>query len=156
MQHHSLAYWTLVTLIVVALASAAWAANAINVRVPLSNTSLNPCNGELVDLSGSCHVVVSVTFDRSGGTHFDTHEYCHATGVGRTTGAEYVANESEHNTLNENSGGSITVTNPISFRLISNGREPNFIVYSLFHVTVNPDGTATSFFSNFFEDCPLP
>lgn len=124
-----------------------------NGTVPISGTVTNPCNGELVDFSGTLHEVISETFDSSGGIHFDDHFNIHVTATGETTGTNYVGNQEEHLTENFNSGGSITVTEPFTFSEISKGSAPNFIEHALYHVTVNPDGTVTSFIDTYSAEC---
>jgi hypothetical protein len=149
MKGHTLASWTLITLMVVALASVAWAGNVINVTTPVSGTLFNPWNGEPVNFTGSCHTVINETLDSSGGVHFGFHVNCHVSAVGQDTGARYIGNAEANFTANVNSGETVTLTFPFTFSGISKGSEPNFVIHSIFHITINPDGTVTSFVDTF-------
>jgi hypothetical protein len=60
-----------------------------NQIIPVNFSVLNPCNGEIVSLSGEVHIVSSFTEDAGGGFHSVFHINGHSTGTGLTTGATY-------------------------------------------------------------------
>ena len=103
--------------------------------------------------SGTAHETINETFPSSGGVHLDIHLNVHATATGQISGNSYVVNETANFTENFNPGGTITVTEPISIELVSKGSAPNQKIKVLFHITINPDGTTTSFIDTFSVDC---
>lgn len=131
----------------------AFAANVLNETVPLSGSVSNTCNGDTVSLSGTEHLVVNETFDSNGGAHASISINAHLTGTGTPSGDSYVGNLNASFNENANSGGTITGTEPISFEIISQGSDPNLIIKALFHITINPDGTVTSYIDTYTADC---
>src|SRR5712691_11158991 len=46
-----------------------------HIVIPFTNSgTLNPCNGEVVSLSGTVNLRSHVTIDQNGGIHFNIHE----------------------------------------------------------------------------------
>lgn len=70
----------------VLLAFPSFAQEAHHETIPFAGSVTNPCNGEVVEYTGQCHVVRQ---DRSGGGTIDrsTRLSCHAEGVGSAGGA---------------------------------------------------------------------
>jgi hypothetical protein len=62
-------------------------------RQPFSAALFDQCTGEVVDLAGWGRTTITETVDGAGGTHLVVHTALSLTGVGRTTGAQYVANQ---------------------------------------------------------------
>ncbi len=131
----------------------AFAATVFNGSIPISATVQNPCNGETVTFSGTAHELLNETFDNSGGSHLSANINIHLAGTGSPSGDAYVGNAEESLNENFNSGGTITATHPISEEIISQGSAPNFLLKGLMHITVNPDGTVTSFVDTFTTEC---
>jgi hypothetical protein len=122
----------------------------VNVDVPISGAVINPCNGETVTFSGVDHFTIHVTFDGAGGFHADSHDNIHITGTG-SLGNSYEGNQEDNNPFNAKVG--LESTFGLTFSEISKGSAPNFEVHILEHITVNPNGTVTVFFSNFTANC---
>jgi hypothetical protein len=121
-----------------------------NQTVPVSFTATN-CNGENVALSGNEHDTFHETFDGSGGVYVDFHANLQdVTGVG-DQGNTYHAPDALHNQYNIKVGYEQTVT--VSQLFVSQGSAPNFVLKFDVHITVNPDGTVTSFHDNFSTEC---
>ncbi len=139
---------TAATLLVIAVK--AMAAVVTNVDIPVSGTVFNPCNGENVSFSGVDHFTARVTLDGGGGFHFGAHDNIHVTATG-DQGNTYVGNQEDNFETNGRVGVEQTFT--LSFSETSKGKAPNFDVYILFHITVNPDGTVTAFVNNFRAVC---
>jgi hypothetical protein len=99
--------------------------NLINQTFPISTQVQNPCNGDLVDLSGTDHVVQTQTGDGS----FLTSQDIHLTGQDINDGTPYVANRSTHVT---SPTATLPPKAPFSFNdhvvLVSQGSDPNFVV----------------------------
>jgi len=68
-------------------------------RQPFSASLFNACTGEVIDLTGWTRTTATETVDGAGGTHVTVHSTIALTGVGQTTGAEYVANQSFTNVV---------------------------------------------------------
>jgi len=132
------------------LALPAYAETITNTREPFSGSFTNPCNGAVVTLSGEFHDVFHVTLDGNGGFHSFFHESVHATGVD-DQGNQYEINRAENESQHGLVGGEETVTQIVP--IITKGSAPNFIMKDNLHVTVNPDGTVTSFHDNFSTQC---
>ena len=122
----------------------------VNTDIPVSGAVFNPCNGETVTFSGIDHFTVHVTFDGAGGFHADAHDNIHVTATG-SLGNSYEGNQEDNNPFNGRVG--FEQTFGLTFSEISTGSAPNFEVHVLQHITVNPNGTVTVFFSNFSSNC---
>ena len=140
------------------LAVPANAAVQVNDKTDISLTVFIPCAaggaGEIVDLSGPLHTLVSFTINGnnvSGYFHFQPQGI---TGTGESTGDKYQATgvtlESFKNSL-QNGQANLTFVN--NFRIIGQGPGNNYLVHETMHVTINADGTATVFHDNFSVDC---
>ena len=126
-------------------------------RFPISLVVSCPLQGagEYVALSGSLHDLFHVTLDGAGGFHLDVQDNAQAvSGVGLTSGVKYqgtgVTRFDENFTAGRTSV--FTFVNPY-FRIIGQGPGNNLLVHENLHVTVNPDGTVTSFHDNFSLTC---
>ena len=127
-------------------------------KSPLSLTVFVPCAvggaGERVALSGTLHDLSHVTFDGRGGFHLDVHDNPQAvSGVGLTTGDKYQGTGVTRSDTQGTAGGTSVFTFVNNFRIIGSGPGNNFLVHDNIHVTVNPNGTVTSFHNNFSITC---
>jgi hypothetical protein len=109
--------------------------------------------GEDVFLSGDIHIVVHVTFDGSGGAHFDEiHNPQGVSGIGLTTGAMYRGvGGSPFDASNVRVGEEHTSV--ANIMLIGQGPGNNLVLHTTFHITILANGTATSFHDNFRMEC---
>ena len=126
------------------------AATVVNTDVPVSITLSNPCNGEIIPLSGMEHFVFRLTYDNNGGVHVGGHENIQLTGIDND-GNTYVGNL--ENLSDENAEVGHEDTSTLSFEVVSKESAPNFLVHAVFHVTVNPDGTVTARVADFTAEC---
>jgi hypothetical protein len=117
-----------------------------------------PCaaggTGELVDLSGPLHTLITFTINGNNvrvKTHFQPQGL---SGTGEITGDKYqgtgVTQESSKGSF-QNGQFSDTFVN--NFRIIGQGPGNNFLVHETLHITVNANGTVTVFHDNFSTDC---
>lgn len=117
-----------------------------------------PCadsgNGEVVDLSGPLHTLISFTINGntvSGKYHFQSQGI---SGIGETTGAKYhatgVTQESFKNSLQNGQANDTFVNN---FRIIGQGPGNNFLVHETLHFTINANGIVTVSHDNFRVAC---
>jgi hypothetical protein len=134
------------------------AAVQVDDKTDISLSVFVPCAaggvGEIVDLSGPLHTLVSITINGnkiSGELHSQPQGI---SGSGETTGAKYQATgvTSESFTVSlQNGQANTTFVN--NFRIIGQGPGNNLLVHENTHITVNADGTVTVFHDNFSIDC---
>lgn len=109
--------------------------------------------GEWVHLTGNLHAVFHVTISNSA--NFSVKSQFQPQGVsgrGESTGARYQGNgvtqEMDH--LGR-VGEAFSYVN--NFQVIGSGRGNNFVVHEVIHITVNANGTLTSFLDGFRASC---
>ena len=125
--------------------------------VPLTLFVFVPCAaggaGEVVDLSGSLHVVEQFRFNPDGTVHFISHFNPQGvSGIGETTGAKYQGTgvtQSEENVT----AGAQEFTSVDNFRIIGQGPDNNFLVHSVFHFTFNANGIQTATVTASSDQC---
>jgi hypothetical protein len=129
----------------------------LSMEIPIVLSQSIPCanqgNGEVVDFSGTLHVVISSTVNGNN-IHLNTLvDPQGIKGVGETTGDVWQGT-GETRTDMTASVSSFPFTNTFvnNFKLI-NGRDGSFLVHENLHVTVNADGTTTAFQDNFTFTC---
>ena len=157
MRHKKFAMLGLSAALVVSLALVPRLARAdvfFNQDIPISFIDYSQCTGEYIFFSGTLHVVYRETVDGSGGLHVGVHEnYSDVPGVGLTSGAVYHAAGTLNEQFNFNSGGATTVTEGEHVSYVTSGGGNNLEVHLLFHLTINPDGTLTSYVDTFSIRC---
>jgi hypothetical protein len=127
------------------------AATVVKVTLPATGAVINACNGEIVTLSGTKHALLHITMDSHGGFRGDLDaNFQDVKGVG-DQGNTYMAPFHEYLNLNDQVGNATPVT--LTFNMISKGSAPNFILHEDDHITVNADGTVTSFHDKFRTEC---
>ena len=108
--------------------------------------------GEVVQLTGTEHILLVTTIDGSGGFHSKFHFQTQGiTGTGQTTGARYQGSAVTQGTLNGKVGVESSAMR--NFRVIGQGSASNFLINQNFHMTVHPDGTITGYVDNFSARC---
>src|SRR6201987_4353402 len=110
--------------------------------------------GEIVDLSGPLHTLISSTINGNNVSGYFNLEPQGISGTGETSGAKYqatgVTQESFKNSL-QNGQANFTFVN--NFRIIGQGPGNNFLVHETLHFTINADGAVTVSHDNFSADC---
>jgi len=125
-----------------------------NEIVPYSQEIYLPCIGETVSLSGSSHIVSTVTIDATGGIHLQSHaQLVGVSGTGLTSGDTYRAAGTEQNSENTNAPLPFTSSYVATFRLIGRGPGADFWLHQTIHLTINADGTVTADISNTSGSC---
>jgi hypothetical protein len=125
------------------------------INVPLTlPASVNPCNGDVVDMSGTEDLIIRMTTTNSGSVNVGLNAHLHLTGVS-PNGVTYinngVLNIETNNVSFVNGAYEQTITGPAVF--ISQGNTPNFTFMAIEHVTITPDGTVTSLKVDGSEEC---
>jgi len=148
--NRSVVVYSLAMAALLLIAVTVMAAILINMDIPVSGAVINPCNGETVTFSGVDHFTARVVVDGAGGFHLTTHDNIHVTATG-DQGNSYEGNQEDTSEVNGRVG--IEETFVLTFSEISKGSAPNFEVHMLEHVTVNPNGTITSFVDHITANC---
>jgi hypothetical protein len=117
----------------------------VNVTVPVSDTLSNPCVPELVDISGDLHTLIHSTVDNAGGTSFDLHISFQGSGIGESSGVEYVSSSTFQDSTYVAAGGFPTEhTVDSQLKLISQGPLDNFLMTARMHMTINANDNITA------------
>jgi len=129
-----------------------------NDRTDIKLTIFIPCAaggaGEVVDLEGPLHTLVSFTINDNNVSGFFHFQPQGISGIGETTGAKYqatgVTQESFKNSF-QNGQANLTFVN--NFRIIGQGPGNNFLVHETMHISISAGGTVTVFHDNFSVAC---
>ena len=148
--NRSVVVYPLAVTALVLIAVTVMAAIVMNVDIPISGAMLNPCNGETLTYSGVDHSTARVVFDGAGGFHMTQHDNIHLTATG-DQGNSYEGNQEDTNEVNGRVG--VENTFVLTLSAISKGSAPNYEVHFLLHVTVNANGTVTSFVDHSTANC---
>lgn len=137
-------------------ASAAADTFTLSQSFPIDIVVFVPCAaggaGELVELTGNLHDLFHITFDSSGGVHVSVIDSPQGiSGTGLTTGTKYQGTGETRDSYNGMVGFEETFVN--NFKIIGQGTGNNFLVHENFHITVNANGTVTSYHDNFSVEC---
>lgn len=127
-----------------------------NTQVPFSILVFVDCAasgaGELVELSGSLHILSHVTLDGSGGFRSKSHFQPQGVrGAGQTTGAKYQGAGVTQDQFVGKVGSTHTFIN--NFRIIGPGPGNNLTVHQNVHLTINARGVVTASVSNTRAAC---
>lgn len=123
---------------------------------PFDQTIFVPCGnggaGQDVAFSGNIHDVFHVTQGPSGNLTVKMLDNPQGvTGVGQATGAIYHATGQTQQITTTRFGESTSFIN--RFHLVSSGPGTTLIVFETLHLTINANGTLTSFLDNLRIEC---
>ncbi|MFI5251961.1 MAG: hypothetical protein ACHQQQ_05945 [Bacteroidota bacterium] len=139
--------------ILLAIPVFSFAGNVMNQTFPISGTVTDLCTGELVNYTGEAHIVINSSTNPDGTVRLVAHESIRITGVGQTSGASYVGNQTEQERVIQSTGCPFSLTDAIFFRLIGKGPVPNEQIRVGVTLTVDASCTPT-FNSTFTAVCP--
>lgn len=118
-----------------------------NDKVPIELLAFIPCanggTGEYVQLSGCIHVVISMTINGNnlrGKVHYQPQGI---KGVGEVTGDKYQGTGVTQEEFKGSFVKGYEITSVNNFRIIGQGSGNNFLVHTVFHITVNANGQIT-------------
>src|SRR5688500_10623255 len=124
-------------------------------KYPISSTIYVPCAsggaGEYVDLTGEFKSTFHVTYLPDGTFNWSEHYTYKGWGIGRTTGDRYRWNGEENYSYHETVG--LVNTHISKSKFTSPGRGNNYTLWLNYHITVNPDGTVTSYHDGWTVEC---
>jgi len=125
---------------------------ATNIVMPFPSPTRNPCNGELVNVSGDIHLTTGVSTDGSGGFHFRSHiNNQDVSGIGELTGSRYQIPTTSNVSVYLGSARTMTLT--VNGRFVAQGSTPNFNVHQMFDLTIDANGVTAVSNSDFQTDC---
>lgn len=106
-------------------------------------SGINPCTGEETVINGEIIIRTNASGDEEGLFHVEETTVVSGTGFGVTTGTRYRLDESFHYSFNSPSGAApqYTATEHDVIHVNAQGSAGNYVVNTLFHFTVNPDGS---------------
>jgi NMD protein affecting ribosome stability and mRNA decay len=135
--------------------SPALAENVVNVtfHVP-AQVEINPCTpGDIVNLSGDIHVVITTTADRRGGYHVTNSLNSQLSGASIVTGLKYTNSTTEEEEWYASSPFPAVHTHTYDFELVSQTGVDNYVLHMTTHETVDANGVPTATVDNFSMDC---
>jgi hypothetical protein len=130
----ALGAFALVLSLVATGAAQADSPNCATVTVPVEFTVTNPCNGEVIALTGSETVTNCIFQDASGGSHVSITDLLRATGVG-SLGNKYIVNGEGSGNEILNAQGNGEAYGIAQVYCVSKGTAPNFRVRVAVHET---------------------
>lgn len=139
----------------VAGAPAAAAGGPVNVTLNIpADPRPNPCTPtDVVNVSGTLHIVYDVRSDGQGGFHINQLIDEKANGASLTTGVSYVLSDSYDHGFYAGAPFPVTDTVTQSVALVSQAATPNLIMHYDVHTTVNAAGVPTATVDNYRLDC---
>jgi hypothetical protein len=129
----------------------------VNVTVRIQEVRENPCQaGDLIQLNGILHVLVSTTANGSGGFQVFTSSNTQGlTGTSLVTGERYVASDEVQDRSSFPAGPPFPVTQTVvqSHELVSQGTSPNWVMHWTLRVRVDALGVPTVLVDNMHAEC---
>ena len=145
----------LLTLALLAKPAQAQTSGASSEQFPVEfTTDATECAGELIDITGTLHVVSHFTAQEDGTYHVNTHfNFAGVKGVGRTTGETYVVPATGAAVENFVQPGQI-VSGTVDVNLIiGQGNLPDQVAVIRLHYIIGPDGEIKVENSTFHFEC---
>ena len=139
---------TLTMALVMLLPAGSASARAVSDEMPIYFLRSADCTAEVVEISGTIHVVNQIQADGSVMGHFN---YQDVTGLGLTSGDTYRVSAVDNIRLSAPFPSSITSVQ--SFHLISRGSSGNLLVQVSYHITVNGNGQVQAFIEALSMQC---
>jgi hypothetical protein len=133
----------------------AWGANVVNYtfHVPAS-VQINPCfPGDVVNLNGDIHVVVTSTPDGSGGYHSTNSINSQLKGLSITTGTGYVNSENQQKNTSMQPPFPAVTYDRYDFDLISQSATDNYQLHMQTHETMTAMGVPAVVVDHYWMDC---
>ncbi len=156
--HRIVAVVALCSAVSLAVVGSAHSAVQVNAKSPIQFQVFVPCAnngaGELVDLSGDLHMLVSETINNNKVSGSEDFQPQGISGVGETTGLKYQATGGTRTNFDlsfQNGQANQTYVN--NFNIIGQGPGNNFQVSELAHITFNANGDVSVVFDNFKATC---
>ena len=119
---------------------------------PYSWTGPNPCNGDVLTLTGTSHIITHATLNGNG-AHIDEHFMSDGTGQGAPPSfKEYSGSADDRYQSNM-----LTITTVLNedHRMLVRGptRADDFFFHTVYHITVNANGVPTATVDKYDARC---
>jgi hypothetical protein len=141
-----------------AVAIAQSTAEVIRETVPFERVQENPCNGELVTITGELTITSRRTVDPNGVGHFMINFVPNQLRGVSETGTAYtlIGAEKSHETYVEDQEYPFSQNYTSQYNVVSQGKAPNFRVTETSRITIDADGTLQHEFVHFRSTCTGP
>jgi len=113
----------------------------------------NSCNGDTVTLSGTLHQEIMFSSNPNGMTHSSLNATAHLTGLGSSTGASYVGNDSTHMETNTRGIAQEQFIATTMHLISQTAGVPNMIVRGTLHVVIGSDNSVKVEMYKFQSKC---
>jgi hypothetical protein len=114
----------------------------------------NPCfPGDVVNLNGDIHIVITSTADGSGGYHMNTSLNSQLTGTSITTQTDYVNQENKQTAWYAGVPFPTVYSSTYDFDLVSKAGTPNYVMRMQMHDTVTANGMSVPAVDHVWVDC---
>jgi hypothetical protein len=157
MRRSSLGSFALLLAVALAPATAVFATATTDVvreTVPFVFDDVNPCNGEVVTLTGELRLTTRTTVDSKGGFHLAFNLVPSEVRGEGASGVAYKATGGQREHFNVALDDAPTTDTFTSiFNLVGQGGTDNFVLRETFHVTVNATGGVTVLFDKVSTAC---
>jgi hypothetical protein len=135
-------------------AGASASATTQSFSTPIDIVVAVPCAADVVELTGSLHIVLTVVMDSSGGFHaselFNPQD---VSGIGVPSGAMYRGTGETRDDYQTSGPPPQNFTFVNNFKIIGQGPDNNLLIHETAHFTQNADGTFTATVDNFSATC---
>ena len=127
---------------------------SIDVNVAVFVPCANGGAGEIVDLSGKIHTLITMTINGNNVSGKVQSQPQGVSGVGQDTGDKYQGTGATQSKFKGSlNNGQFEQTFVNNFRVIGQGRGNNLLVHVNLHVTINANGDATATVGNISVEC---
>ena len=131
------------------------------VKIPMSgelkaNTGFNRCTSEPEPITweGTLHLVHNQTTTPNGRGVIVYHATLKGSGVGTLSGTKYVTLNTDHiRGIYDPDTGKYTQTNNVTQMFLRQGAGEDLMMRSVYHITLQPDGTYTAWVQNSDYQC---
>jgi hypothetical protein len=126
-------------------------------HIPLSGEIAvddNPFTGDFIYYEATLHVAHHTTYAPDGSTYTTYNTTLQGYGIGGESGARYVILQGDHirGIYHEDTGMYIQ-TNNVPIKFLRQGQGGDVMARSVYHITLQPDGTYTAVVENFDYQC---
>jgi hypothetical protein len=122
-------------------------------NIPFNTGLFNPCNGQIVSLAGFLHVTINATQTPSGTLNATVHvDWSDVKGTD-PLGNTYVIHNADNDSVHFSGQGGVTQTASQQAGLVTTGSAQNLTMDTLFHITINPNGSFTAFVDTVTSTC---
>ena len=108
---------------------------------PFDQQVENPCNGEIVHITGTLRITTRITTDANGLTHVSSNLVPHVQGEGTTGAYKVLGGERFVETFVDGEEFPYHLNTTFQFNIVSQGKAPNFISTLSGHFLAEADGT---------------